>query len=355
MKSKGLARVAAPLVSMFLLLAPALWTGFPLLDYDTGGYLARWYEGTLEVSRSTAYGLFLVALARPDFWPAVGVQAALAVWVIALILRAHRLGGRPLLLLLTVALLSVVTTLPWIAGILLTDIFAGLSVLALYLIVLRADTLKAWERAALLVLIAFSAATHSATLAVLAGLLVVGLVIALVSRRLVPLAGLGRSVAAVVLGTVMLLAANYAVAGRLAWTPGGVALAFDPRDVSCSFDVDADRSPRRRHRVAASARTDRRRQHRHVAASDRGRQPGVEPPLVSMLAAPPSPPPPRPSGRSIASSPWWHTSYPSAICEYYQKWLSCKSIREQRASGNSACRNSPSSGCSASRSARAPR
>src|SRR5712691_2891542 len=153
------------LAATLLLLAPALWNGFPLLEYDTGGYLARWFEGSLEVSRSTVYGLFLVALARPDFWPAVVVQAALTVWVIALLLRAHGLGGRPVVLLVTAALLSIATALPWIASILLTDIFAGLGVLALYLLVLRAETLTRWERVALVVLVAFAAASHSATLA----------------------------------------------------------------------------------------------------------------------------------------------------------------------------------------------
>ena len=60
------ADAAVGLAATLMLLAPALWNGFPLLEYDTGGYLARWFEGTLEVSRSTVYGLFLVALARPD-------------------------------------------------------------------------------------------------------------------------------------------------------------------------------------------------------------------------------------------------------------------------------------------------
>ena len=36
----------AVILSIALLIAPALWNGFPLLQYDTGGYLARWYEGT---------------------------------------------------------------------------------------------------------------------------------------------------------------------------------------------------------------------------------------------------------------------------------------------------------------------
>jgi hypothetical protein len=217
---------AEGLAAALLLLAPALWNGFPLLEYDTGGYLARWFEGTLEVSRSTVYGLFLVALAWPDFWSAVIVQAALTVWVIALVLRAHGLGGRPLVLLVTVAVLTVSTALPWIASILLTDIFVGLGVLALYLVVLHGDTLAGWERAALIVLTAFSTATHSATLAVLLTLFVAALAASWFNRRIASPRALGRGVAALALGCVILVTANYAVAGRLAWTPGGIALSF---------------------------------------------------------------------------------------------------------------------------------
>jgi hypothetical protein len=33
--------IAMPL----MLIAPALWNGYPLLQWDTGGYLARWHEG----------------------------------------------------------------------------------------------------------------------------------------------------------------------------------------------------------------------------------------------------------------------------------------------------------------------
>ena len=85
-------RFTAAAAATLLLLAPALWNGFPLLQYDSGGYLARWYEGHLEESRSTVYGLTLVLLARPDFWPAVAIPALLAVWVLWLVLRAHDLS-----------------------------------------------------------------------------------------------------------------------------------------------------------------------------------------------------------------------------------------------------------------------
>ena len=51
--------IAATLACFVLLLAPALWNRYPLLQYDTGGYLARWHEGYLVPSRSTVFGLFL--------------------------------------------------------------------------------------------------------------------------------------------------------------------------------------------------------------------------------------------------------------------------------------------------------
>ena len=78
-----------------LLMAPAFWNGFALLQYDAEEYLARWYEGTLVPSRAVTYGLILDAGAAGAFWPVLMLQALLTVWVIALTLQAHEFG-RPL-------------------------------------------------------------------------------------------------------------------------------------------------------------------------------------------------------------------------------------------------------------------
>jgi len=75
----------AVLLSMAFLSAPAVWNRFPLLQYDTGGYLARWYEPYLVPSRAVVYGLILNAGAPLSFWPVVVVQCALTVWIVALI------------------------------------------------------------------------------------------------------------------------------------------------------------------------------------------------------------------------------------------------------------------------------
>ena len=216
----------AVILSISLLVGPALWNGFPLLQYDTGGYLARWYEGTLVPSRAVVYGLMLNAGEVAAFWPVVLVQAALTVWVVTLTLRAHGLGKRPWLVLGIIATLTAISTLPWLTSILLTDIFAGLGVLALYLLLLRPGHLNRGERFALIALIAVSAATHSATIAVLLALILAGVFIWLVQPRQLPLARIGNGVLALALGCVLVFAADFVVAKRLAWTPGGFALSF---------------------------------------------------------------------------------------------------------------------------------
>jgi hypothetical protein len=222
----GSLRIGAAAAAALILLAPAIWNGFPLLQYDTGGYLVPWYEGRLIISRAATYGLFLLAGHAFDFWPALIAQALLTVWIVALTLRAHGFGARPGTLLAVIVLLSVMTTLPWLASLLLTDIFAGLAVLALHLLIHRGDRLRGFERVALVLFIAFAAATHNATLAVLMALAAAGLLAALIARAGVPFAGVRRAVAALALGAVMVIGGNLAATGRLTWTPGGTSLVF---------------------------------------------------------------------------------------------------------------------------------
>ena len=219
-------RLGEALAATLLLLAPAMWNRFPFLQYDSGGYLARWFEGYLVPSRSTVYALFAVAGWPLDFWPEVFLQAAAAVWIIWLVLRVHGLGDRPLALLGTVAALAATTSLPWIADILLTDIFAGTAVLALHLLLFAPAALSRRETAGLVLLIGFAAATHSATFAVLMAIVAVAGLARLYRRDLLPLAALGRGAGAVALGVAMLLGTNFALSGQFAWTPGGYAIVF---------------------------------------------------------------------------------------------------------------------------------
>jgi hypothetical protein len=216
--------IAVVVIPLFLI-APALWNGYPLLQWDTGGYLARWYEGYLVPSRSTVFGLYLHFGEGSEFWINLGLQALSTLWILQLSLRVLGLGQPPRLLWIGLLLIAT-TALPWLASMLLTDIFAGLSVLALFIQVTQTDRITALEKCALFGFIAFASATHSATLGVLLGLCCTGFVARPYLRDQITLAGLVQASASLVTGAAMLLAANYALAGQLAWTPGGVGVAF---------------------------------------------------------------------------------------------------------------------------------
>ncbi|WP_024510667.1 hypothetical protein [Bradyrhizobium sp. ARR65] len=216
--------IAAVVIPAFLI-APALWNGYPLLQFDTGGYLARWYEGYLVPSRSTVFGLYLHFGEGSDFWINLGIQALSTFWILQLTLRVLGLA-QPFRLLWIGLLLILTTALPWLSSMLLTDIFSGLSVLALFILVLHGQKISPLEKASLFVFIAFSAATHSATLGVLLGLCLLGLIAKPLLRTRIALSGLLQGVLSIATGAMMLLAANHALSGQWAWTPGGYGVAF---------------------------------------------------------------------------------------------------------------------------------
>ena len=208
-----------------MLVAPALWNGYPLLQSDTGGYLARWYEGYLVPSRSTVFGLYLHYGEHTYFWLNLASQALATMWVLQLTLRVLGLAG-PWRLFGLCLVLTLTTALPWLSSMLLTDIFAGLSVLSLFVLVLHGDKISTTEKAALFVFTALAAATHSATMAVLLGLCCVGWIARPLVRERIPASHLVQGTLTIAAGALMLVSADFALSGQVAWTPGGSAIAF---------------------------------------------------------------------------------------------------------------------------------
>jgi len=122
--------------------------------------------------------------------------------------------------------LILTTALPWLASTLLTDIFAGLAVLSLFILVAHGERTSAPEKCLLFALTAFAAATHSATLGVLLGLCCVGWIARPFLHGRLSASGLTQGSLTLVAGAALLLSTNFALSGQLAWTPGGYGVAF---------------------------------------------------------------------------------------------------------------------------------
>ncbi len=98
--------------------------------------------------------------------------------------------------------------------------------LALYLLMLRSDALSRRDCVGLIVLGRRGRRHPQRNARRAAGLVAAAGLLWLIDRRRLPLADLGRGVLALALGAVLVFAADFIVAKRLAWTPGGFALSF---------------------------------------------------------------------------------------------------------------------------------
>ena len=204
-----IAAIAIPL----MLLAPALWNGYPLLQWDTGGYLARWYEGYLVPSRSTVFGLYLhfgedfELLDQPRdpgagdaVDPAVDAARARHGAAVAAAGDQPRAGPDHLAALACQHAAD-------------RHLRRPVRAVAFHPGRCMASGPRSPEKCLLFAFTAFAAATHSATLAVLLGLCCVGWIARPFLRGRISVSGLAQGSLTIVAGAAMLLAANFALSG----------------------------------------------------------------------------------------------------------------------------------------------
>lgn len=175
---------AAPLAAAtLLLLAPAIWNGFPLMFFDTGAFIEQAVKGGFVPERSVFYAWFLAAF-QPRFslWPAVVAQSLIAALVMMEFARVLAPGLTPGRFIAIVVALSVGTGLPWYAGQVLPDILAPLMVLSLYLVGFHLDALDRPRRLGLIAVAVLAATSHASHLALAGGLAVCVLLARLAGR-----------------------------------------------------------------------------------------------------------------------------------------------------------------------------
>ena len=217
-------------VSVAAFLSPTLWNGFPLVFFDTGGYVRRALTMELTPGRSLFYGLFLWAssLGWWSFYGPVLGQAAISVWLIHLMLRCHDLPAGPRATAFFCVGLSLVTGISWYTGQLMPDALVPLAVLALWLLGFRWQRLGRIERAGLVAITLFGLMSHMSGMA-----LAIGLVLVTVAARCaVPRQSWSLPVnwlpplAVVVASLVLMPLLHLALVGKATYTPGGPVYIF---------------------------------------------------------------------------------------------------------------------------------
>ena len=205
------------------LLWPALWNGYPLVFADTGSYLTQVSHLYFGWDRPVFYGVFVFLLSwTVTTWPVIFGQCLMTAWVLHITQRAlfARVAGWTLIPL--TALLSLVSALPWFASQLMPDLWTGLLILLMALLILAPERLSRRERIAAFALAVFMVSAHQSHVLLACGILV----FVPVRRWLgagVPLGwrGAARVVGVPALAMLALASANLAGHGRFSVSPYG--------------------------------------------------------------------------------------------------------------------------------------
>jgi hypothetical protein len=216
---------AGLLLLTVLFLAIALWNGFPLVFYDTGGYLAEGLQGAFLAERSPVYSLLLfLAGGAFSLWPVVALQALMTAW---LILETARIEIPRLSLarLMSVGLaLMLATGLGWYTGQVEPDCMTALVVLGSYLLFFHAASLGRVRLILAAMVTGMAVASHPSHLGLMAGLLLCACGLRALHRvvglRILP------ALWAFLLSLSLIFASNYILTRQIFLTRSAPAFVF---------------------------------------------------------------------------------------------------------------------------------
>ncbi len=219
-------RVLSILLVATLLLAPALWNGYPLIYYDTEDYVEISFTWEPIVWRIMTYGAFTwVGHPFGSLWAVAWLQSLIGAWVLHEAVWAWVGRFRPQVYVGLGVILTLFTGLPWVTSQILADTFAGYAILGMAILAFG-DALPVRRRLWLVPLVALSICLHMSHVAVAAGLVLVLVtlrMLAPLSLRL-PRPRLALPLVAAFLGIAAVPALHWAATGRVYFSESGQVL-----------------------------------------------------------------------------------------------------------------------------------
>ncbi len=211
-------------------LFPALWNGFAIVFFDTGGYLDRVMEMTIYPGRSFLYGFFLwlTSFGWWFFWGPIIVTSFLCLWVIHLALRCHKIPAGPFATAISCLGLSLLTGISWYTSQLMPDILVPIVILALWLLSFSWKNLHVFERVGLFATASLGLMSHNSCLALGIGLIPTLFILRVVIYRK------SRLISTYILPPIVVVAAslalipmvNLALSGKITYSTGGPVFLF---------------------------------------------------------------------------------------------------------------------------------
>src|SRR4029453_4400213 len=193
------ATIVFVLVSSVMLSWVALYNRAPLVFSDTIAYATAPLRGEIPGFVSPYYGLLILPLHQGiTLWPVVLAQGAMLGYLLHLVIRSVSDGSIENLhkILVVIAGLCLFSSLPWITGEILPDVFTPVVLLGIFLQGFCTDQLKHGERWYIAILTTIGIAVHVSHVPIALGLIVLALIL---QRKFAPAqVRLSRSVLLVV-------------------------------------------------------------------------------------------------------------------------------------------------------------
>jgi hypothetical protein len=218
-------RISGPVLiaaGALMLCWPAFYNGYPLLWFDSCGYLMAGWRLFIPEMGSPFYGLALVPLlALKSEWPIVLAQAATATALIFLVLRTVLGQVRPWHYLLLLGTLALLTDLSWHSSLIMANVFTAFLPLGVFLLVFARERLAWWEAVFVFGVTCVASLVHYSHLPLMAALGLAASAILLLERRnwRDVLAGAGCCLAIVAITIAGHMAMQERLHHRLAITP----------------------------------------------------------------------------------------------------------------------------------------
>jgi hypothetical protein len=199
------------LVASVVLSWVALFNGAPLVFADTISYSTAAFQREVSGLFSIFYSIFILALHQgTTFWLVVFVQSAILAHFLYLTVRTVTRGSiRKHEVLLILAVLAVFSSLPWVSGEMLPDVFAPIVLLGVFLLAFAEGGLSRVEMVYVSALTAFAIATHLSHVPIAAGLILLCIVLRVLFLHRVT--HIGRWIAWLALPLVLATASMIAV------------------------------------------------------------------------------------------------------------------------------------------------
>jgi hypothetical protein len=205
--------IGAHAIGAALLTWIAVVNGYPMLFADSGGYLRVGTEFHYLLDRPVTYGLLIAPLARAfGLWAIVILQAVFASWLVGEVLVAVTKRRSAVMLVMVLAALAGVSSMPWFVGQIMPDLFTPLMALTLYLLVFAPGT--GWRIWTMATLLTGQISLHLSHIPIAAGLIIVsGIVLLWRYGWRSAVRGVAPAFIALLVAVTGLCAVNLAVAG----------------------------------------------------------------------------------------------------------------------------------------------